>query len=482
MSTVPDDLVEGFRLVTEEGFSVRKAAIVTQVDYYRLWGALNLNDIPLRLGGSGGMAVPSPTRLQILALYAAGMPVKSIGRTLGCSRGTVYQRIHNSRMNFTQTIPPRVDVPISPPTMTKSQGQWNFDYHVDRVRVGRGFRLHPFDRVVIYQRRLDGWSVRKIAAQLGRSPSVISRELARNTDDNGRYDPLRAEQLTYQRTRRTKLRKLQANAELRRIVVSLLNAHISPLRIASRLSKWFGTNKDMTLSPETIYQALYVQGAGALREELAVDYALRSGRRGRKPRSKLPTRGRGAKPWVDKARYSDRPAQADDRSVPGHWEGDLVIGRGGKTAVVTLVERRSRMFFCRRLTGDRSSLTVIDMLKSMLLEINQMQASGVGRIDTLTWDQGTEMARVAELESEIDGLKVYFCDPHSPWQRPSNENINAELRRFYPKKTDFDDVTDTDLHRVQELINDTPRVVLDGATPREVFFGIETGPPVAFTE
>ncbi|UBI03757.1 IS30 family transposase [Corynebacterium falsenii] len=159
-------------------------------------------------------------------------------------------------------------------------------------------------------------------------------------------------------------------------------------------------------------------------------------------------------------RNSDRPAQADDRSVPGHWEGDLVIGRGGKTAVVTLVERRSRMFFCRRLTGDRSSLMVIDMLKSVLLEINQMQASGVGRIDTLTWDQGTEMARVAELESEIDGLNVYFCDSHSPWQRPSNENINAELRRFHPKKTDFDDVTDADLHRVQELINDTPRVAL----------------------
>ena len=117
----------------------------------------------------------------------------------------------------------------------------------------------------------------------------------------------------------------------------------------------------------------------------------------------------------------------------------------------------------------------------MLAEINAMTASGKGGVETLTWEQGTEMAKFAELEAAVDGLKVYFCDPHSSWQRPSDENINAELCRFYPKGTEFGQVTDDDVHKVRELVNDTPRVVLDGGTPREVFFGIEPTPPVAFT-
>lgn len=477
-------LNEAITLVTDHGYSAEAASRATHTSPHVIRRALNARGFTLTRGGTGGIRGRHiPVRIQARFLYTAGMPFTAISRIVGFSDAFIRDWVKTVYMTPTGYHHPTLwdgYTHIDPPTVTTNGADVTIDYTVDRQPVGRGVRLHPYDRAVIHLRLTDGWSIRRIAQQLGRHPSVISREIRRNQLPDGTYDPVVAAHATRQRMARPKTRKLDTNRFLRTVVLGLLNGHISPVRIARRLRRWFGTTKDMTLSAESIYQALYLQGKGALRHELTVDYALRSGRTTRKPKSKLPTRGRGAKPWVEGAQYSTRPAEAADRAVPGHWEGDLVIGTG-RTAVVTLVERRSRLFLCRRLPVDHTSATVVDALKDMVGEINQMAGSGVGQAATLTWDQGVEMARVAQLEAAYEGLKVYFCDPHSPWQRPSNENINAELRRFYPKGTDFAAVSDEQLHGVQELINDTPRVVLDGATPREVFFGIETGPPVAFT-
>ena len=212
------------------------------------------------------------------------------------------------------------------------------------------------------------------------------------------------------------------------------------------------------MSHEAIYQALYVQGKGQLRHELGVEIALRSGRKGRKPRSKLPARG---KPWVEGREISARPPEAADRAVPGHWEGDLVVGGDLSSCLITLVERRSRFLLMSRLLVHDA-----DTVEERLVE---MAASIPGELKkTLTWDQGSEMAAVAEFELATP-FKVYFCDPHSPWERPSNENTNGLVREFFPKGTRFCDVTDEEVARVQHLLNTRPRKTLGWKTPQEAY-------------
>ena len=181
----------------------------------------------------------------------------------------------------------------------------------------------------------------------------------------------------------------------------------------------------MTISGETIYQALYIQGRGALRQELTLEKALHTGQTRRKPRSALPERHR-AKSWVDGAHTSSRPAEADDRAVPGHWEGDLIIGAGQQSAIITLVERHSRYVMMRRLPADHTSPTVIEAITEMI------GALPAHLRRSLTWDQGAEMANHAEFTGATD-CGVFFCDPHSPWQRGSNENTNGLIRRFCPR-------------------------------------------------
>lgn len=476
-------------LVTDEGYSALQAAACCQIPPHWLYRRLKADNITIIRGGDGGTGTPRADRIGAYMLYVAGVPTADISRRYTTPPRTIRGWITTMSMTPVDYTHPRASstqhLPATPTVTIDGSGAHapvSFEYTVDRTRVGRGHRLHPFDRTQIQLRLADGWSIRAIARSMGRSPSVISREIRRNQRDDGTYDALTAQHATAGRSRRPKTRKLDADPWLRHIVRTLLNGHVSPLRIAGRLRRWFGTNKTMTLSPETLYQALYVQGAGALRHELSVDYALKTKRTARKPKSKLPTRGRGAKPWIEGAEYSTRPPEAEDRAVPGHWEGDLVIGKDGTTAVVTLIERSSRLFLCRRLPTDHKSATVIDALTDMLAEINRMARSPEAKAKTLTWDQGAEMAQVATLNKRFPDLQVVFCQPHAPWQRPSNENINGELRHFYPKGTDFAKVTDDELHQTQERINDMPRLVLDYATPREVFFGIETGPPVAFTD
>jgi len=327
--------------------------------------------------------------------------------------------------------------------------------------VGHGRRLSPMDRARIEVGLAAGWTQAELARQLGVSPSTISRELARRPRlsyrNRSRYDAEVADHHARMRRARPRPVKLDTNSELRAAVRDGLNDRFSPEQITGRLPALFPGREDMRVSHETIYQALYVQGKGALRDELKVVKALRSGRKTRIPQSKLPPRGN--RPWLDGARLSDRPAEAADRAVPGHWEGDLVVGPEN-SGIITLVERRSRFALLGRLPGARDSKTVTGILADMIATLPAALKH------TITWDQGSEMAGHADF-TIATGCPVFFCDPHSPWQRGTNENTNGLIRDFYPKGTNFNTITDADLADTQRLLNIRPRKTLLFATPAE---------------
>lgn len=317
-------------------------------------------------------------------------------------------------------------------------------------------------------------SMRAIAAQLGVSPSTVSREIHRHriTSYTG-YRP----GITYsaagahgragavQARKRHRAKRLD-DPWMRAHVINGLNDRCSPEQVAGRLRRDLPGRKDLHVSHETIYQALYVQGRGSLRHELAVVKAIRSGRTSRKPQSKLPRRSN--RPWLEGARITDRPPQAADRAVPGHWEGDLVVDAHGG-GLVTVVERRSRFTLVRKLPGNRESATVTGLVEEMIQSLPEAVFS------TLTWDQGQEMAEHAKITVATD-CQVFFCDPHSPWQRPTNENTNGFVRDYFPKGTRFDDtVTDEEVRLMQDQLNRRPRKVLGYATSAEVLADIITG-------
>ncbi|MGJ6979621.1 IS30 family transposase [Aestuariimicrobium soli] len=318
-----------------------------------------------------------------------------------------------------------------------------------------GARLSLADRTLIHVGLVQRWSLRRIAGQLGVSASTVSREIARNSTPTG-YRAEAAETAAAGRRGRPKRSRLD-DPVLRQRVVEGLNSHWSPRQVSIRLAAQHG--KDGSVSHETIYQALYVQGRGSLREELRIDKALRSGRTHRIPHSKLPPRT--GRPWLQGHHISTRPAEAADRAIPGHWEGDLVLGARNQTAIITLVERASRFVLLHRLPDQHDSTTVVDALIAMAATLPaQMQ------MKSLTWDQGSEMAEHPTF-SLATHTQVYFCDPHSPWQRGSNENTNGLIRDFWPKPTDFAQITDAEILHVQNLLNDRPRETLNALTPRE---------------
>lgn len=313
----------------------------------------------------------------------------------------------------------------------------------------------------------------RIAAEIGVHRSSVYRELARHrvSARDGRsgrqtthYSSVVAQHRADRSRARPKPVKLAQRNVLRRVVVEMLNSGWSPRQVSVRLPRVFPHDESMRISHETIYQALYVQGAGALRQELKRAQALRSGRTSRLPASKLPARS--SRPWLDGHRLADRDellaAGHAGRKVPGHWEGDLVVGPNN-SGIITLVERASRFTLLGRLPGTRDSTTVIDKLTSMIQDLpDAVRRSSI----SLTWDQGAEMAQHPRF-TIATGCPVFFCDPHSPWQRPSNENLNGQLRWEYPKGTDFNTVTDEELQTVQDMLNARPRVILNGATPHE---------------
>ena len=310
-------------------------------------------------------------------------------------------------------------------------------------------------------------AMRQIAGQLEVNVSTVSREIAQHRMEHGLGRQVTAREHHYHagvahyramqartRSRRGRL----ALPALRAEVVSRLNNRYSPQQVAGELKRDFPDRPEMQVSHETIYQALYVQGRGALRHELTVEKALRSGRTGRIPQSKLPRRSN--RPWLEGARLTDRPVEVTDRAVPGHWEGDLVVGPEN-SGIVTLVERQARFTLLGRLPGQRDSTTVTDVLTAMIRQLP------VALTKTITWDQGTEMAEHATF-TIASGCEVFFCDPHSPWQRGTNENTNGLIRDFYPKGTNFNAITDADLAETQRLLNIRPRRVLDYRKPSAI--------------
>jgi IS30 family transposase len=323
--------------------------------------------------------------------------------------------------------------------------------------------LSFLDREEICVGRAKGESIRSIAARLGRAPSTISRELRAGTTRRG-YRPLAAEQSSRQRASRPRGGKLADSDRLRDYVQTGLRAQHSPEQISLRLRRDFPDDAEMRVSHETIYQALYVEGRGELRREVAA--VLRTGRTLRKSRGRQQPGSR----MLDMVMIADRPAEVDDRAVPGHWEGDLIIGEKGASAIGTLVERSTGFVTLLHLPERHGAVEVRDQ---MIVAINKMPAM---LRKTVTWDQGIEMAKHKDI-TIATGVDIYFCDPHSPWQRGSNENTNGLLRQYFPKGTDLSGYHPDYLEFVADRLNDRPRKRLDAATPREALNALISEPP-----
>lgn len=313
-----------------------------------------------------------------------------------------------------------------------------------------------------------GLDQKTVAAVLGRSPSTVCRELARarvNADGGfGRGRPCRrrhpwrlyragrAHRESVGRSRRPKGCRL-ADPRLAAAVTGLLESDWSPQQIAAMLPVLFPDDEAMRVSHETVYQSLFVQTRGLLRKELAAH--LRTGRTARKPRGRG---GRGGR-LAGMVPISARPPEAADRAVPGHWEGDLLCGGTGKGAAITLVERRSRFLLMAPLPHP-NSVDAREALTALIGRLPQQLRR------SLTWDQGGEMAQHAQFRTDT-GIDVYFCDPHSPWQRPTNENTNGLLRQYLPKGCDMRQLTQTDCDTIMLKLNTRPRQTLGWKTPAQ---------------
>lgn len=417
-----------------------------------------------------GFSYPVDFRVRVIEMLLDGMSTEAVLASEGICQASVYRWTKRAgvRMRRSRPTDETLSVVLPPPQATGSG-----------AGTGHGRRLDLADRTLIQLGLESGSTPAQIARMVGVHASTIGRELEnhglvqriQNGPAQYAYSAKLAQYQADASRARPKKRKLDQDGHrpLRQVVVDQLNAGHSPAQIAVRLPLDYPDDEAMRISHEAIYQALYVQGAGALRHELTVEQALRSGRTTRKPASKLPAREK--RPWLAGAKLADRDektaAEHAGRAVPGHWEGDLVVGPQN-SGVITLVERASRFALIGRLPGTRDSATVIDRLQEM---VRTLPAAVLASI---TWDQGSEMAQHAQF-TVTTGCKVYFCDPHSPWQRPTNENFNGQLRWDYPKGTDFNQVTDADLKAVQDKLNSRPRVILKGYTPAEKLQELLTG-------
>jgi len=328
-----------------------------------------------------------------------------------------------------------------------------------RPRRGRDLKgrcLSFAEREEIALGRAGGESMRSIASGLRRSPSTISRELARNDDPRVGYRASSAHALAYERASRPKPAKLATNLVLRAKVEQDLQRKYSPEQITGRLLVEFPDDPEMRVSPETIYQSLYVQSRGALRRELAV--CLRTGRALRQPNRQGGQRKNRVLP--DMVNIAERPAVAEDRAVPGHWEGDLIIGKRNASAIGTLVERTTGYTMLVHLPSGYKPEQVAPALAAKIQTLPQALRG------SLTWDQGVEMRDWKQVAVATD-IEIFFCDPHSPWQRGTNENTNGLLRQYFPKGTDLSVHSGADLDWVAQELNDRPRKRLGFRKPIE---------------
>ena len=299
-------------------------------------------------------------------------------------------------------------------------------------------------------------SLRTIATRLGRAPSTISREVSRNGGRQG-YRASQADQVAWDRAHRPKACKLVENRTLARLVARKLQLEWSPEQVAGWLKHTYPDNENYQVSHETIYKSLFIQARGALKKELLQHLRRTRGmRRSRHHTQKTEEHGR----ITDTVSIRERPASVEDRAVPGHWEGDLVFG-SNNSQIATLVERHTRYVMLARVDG-KDTETVINAL------IKQAHKLPRELYKSLTWDRGKEMADHKRFTLATD-IKVYFCDPHNPWQRGSNENTNGLLRQYFPKGMDLSEVSQAKLNAVARRLNERPRKTLNYETPAERF-------------
>ena len=356
-------------------------------------------------------------------LRAKGMSLRAIAKEIGCSHSGIDVMLKG------QARGPRPD------TWTPREGNLTAAER-EEILLGLG----------------RGESMSQIARDLNRSASTVTREVKANGGRDA-YRMWPAHTRAQECTRRPKPSKLVKGPLCDRVTKGLESLW-SPEEIARRLRREFPDDPTMHVSHETIYQSLFVQGRGELRRELA--RCLRSGRTRRKVQGSTEQRGK----IPDMVMISDRPADVADRAVPGHWEGDLIIGARGASAVGTLVERSTRFVLLLHLPDDHGAVAVEAAMKKAIATLpNEL-------VRSITWDQGSEMARHVEF-TVATGVPVYFCDPHSPWQRGSNENTNGLLRQYMPKGTDLSKLSAEDLREIQRSLNGRPRKTLDYMMPVE---------------
>jgi IS30 family transposase len=362
---------------------------------------------------------------QIWVRLRAGKAAKPSSRELGLSTGTV--RAYLVRCGG-----------IRPEPRHRAPGRLSM---AEREEISRGLAA--------------GYSIRRIAAGLGRAPSTICREVNTN-GGTMRYRAAKADREAWARAARPKRCKLAGNPMLRAIVEEKLQRRWSPEQIAGWLKLTHPTSLEMRVSHETIYRTLYVQSRGALRRELT--RYLRTGRVIRRPKGVRLPDGRGGR--LNTLHISERPPEADDRAVPGHWEGDLIFGKT-MSPIATLVERSTRFLMLVGLPqGNPQADAVADALAGAITTLpTQLTKS-------LTWDLGHEMAQHQRFTVHT-GVQVYFCDPKSPWQRGSNENTNGLLRQYLPRRLDFRRLTQADLDAIAEELNERPRQTLGFKTPSQ---------------
>ena len=370
----------------------------------------------------GGVRLSREQRREVRRLRARGWSLREIGAALGCS--------HESVRRVARDVCSVEDWAPGPGRLSLAE----------REEISRGLE--------------SGESYTDIARRLGRAVSSVSREVGTN-GGRGEYRAWRAHRRARQRARRPKPAKL-ACRRLASTVEAWLLEWWSPKEIARRLRIDFPDDPSMQVSHETIYQSLFVQGRGELRREL--HRCLRTGRATRRPRRRDGTETRGRIPGM--VMISERPAEVEDRAVPGHWEGDLILGKNNKSAVGTLVERATRYVLLLHLPDGRDADQVDAAMRRAIAKLP-------GELfRTITWDQGKEMVRHAQFTIDT-GIQIYFCDPHSPWQRGSNENTNGLLRQYMPKGTDLRVHTEADLDRFARSLNNRPRETLGFMKPSE---------------
>ncbi len=362
---------------------------------------------------------------EIWRRYRTGQSLRSISRTLGRSLEAL-RRLIASTGGRAPVVQPR--------------SAWRLSL-AEREEISRGVAT--------------GHSCRGIARRIGRAPSTVSREIAHN-GGRRRYRARRAEAAARRRARRPKAAKLAHCPRLRRLVEAKLAVRWSPQQIARWLPGAYPDDPECRVSHETIYLSLFMQPRGTLRKQLT--RYLRTRRKVGRPRAPdAPGQGQ----LRDAVHISARPTEVADRAVPGHWEGDLLLGRGN-SAIATFVERTTRFVVLIRLPQGRSSEAVLDALAA------RIAALPAQLVRSLTWDQGKEMARHAQF-TIATGVQIYICDPRSPWQRGTNENTNGLLRQYFPKGTDFKPITQARLDAVAAQLNGRPRQTLGWVPPSEKF-------------